>query len=99
MKPGKTRKQSNRPTRKALAVRELSDAEHAATAPAEVPPDYAHLGQERCPTPGSARKRPVVNDGLRPRKSGSMRGKIWIAEDFDAPDPEIEELFNGADDR
>lgn len=30
-----------------------------------------------------------------PRQPGSMRGKIWIAEDFDAPDPEIEKLFCG----
>jgi prevent-host-death family protein len=34
---------------------------------------------------------------LPPRQSGSMRGKIWIAEDFDAPDPEIEKLFSGED--
>ena len=25
---------------------------------------------------------------------GFMKGKIWIAPDFDAPDPEIERLFN-----
>jgi prevent-host-death family protein len=31
---------------------------------------------------------------LPPRQPGSMRGKIWIAEDFDAPDPEIEKLFD-----
>jgi len=30
-----------------------------------------------------------------PRQPGSMRGKIRIAEDFDAPDPEIEQLFYG----
>ena len=29
------------------------------------------------------------------RQPGSMRGKIWIAEDFDTPDPEIEKLFYG----
>jgi prevent-host-death family protein len=33
----------------------------------------------------------------RPRQPGSMRGKIWIADDFDAPDLEIEKLFNGED--
>ncbi len=32
---------------------------------------------------------------LPPRQPGSMRGKIWIADDFDAPDPEIEKLFYG----
>ncbi len=26
---------------------------------------------------------------------GSLRGKIWIADDFDAPDPEIERMFYG----
>jgi antitoxin (DNA-binding transcriptional repressor) of toxin-antitoxin stability system len=30
-----------------------------------------------------------------PRQPGSMRGKVWVAEDFDAPDPEIEKLFQG----
>jgi prevent-host-death family protein len=30
-----------------------------------------------------------------PRQPGSMRGKIWVADDFDAPDPEIEKLFYG----
>jgi prevent-host-death family protein len=34
---------------------------------------------------------------LSPRKAGSMRGKIWIADDFDAPDPETERLFSGGD--
>ena len=33
----------------------------------------------------------------RPTKSkrvgGQLRGKIWIADDFDAPDPELESLF------
>lgn len=32
-----------------------------------------------------------------PRQAGSMRGKIWIADDFDAPDPETERLFSGGD--
>lgn len=27
------------------------------------------------------------------RPMGMDRGKIWIAEDFDAPDPELESLF------
>jgi prevent-host-death family protein len=29
----------------------------------------------------------------KPPKAGFMKGKIWIAPDFDAPDPEIEKLF------
>jgi prevent-host-death family protein len=37
---------------------------------------------------------PIQQD-LQPRQGGQMRGKIWIAEDFDAPDPEIEKLFYG----
>jgi prevent-host-death family protein len=32
---------------------------------------------------------------LPPRQPGSMRGMVWIAEDFDAADPEIEKLFYG----
>jgi hypothetical protein len=32
---------------------------------------------------------------MRPREGGQLRGKIWIAEDFDAPDPEIEAMFYG----
>jgi prevent-host-death family protein len=38
---------------------------------------------------------PIEQD-LKPRQGGQLRGKVWIAEDFDAPDPEIEELFYGA---
>jgi prevent-host-death family protein len=34
---------------------------------------------------------------LPPRKPGSLRGKIWVAPDFDAPDPDIEKLFHGED--
>ena len=30
------------------------------------------------------------------RPLGMDRGKIWIAEDFDAPDPELEALFYDA---
>jgi prevent-host-death family protein len=37
---------------------------------------------------------PIQPDSL-PRQGGQLRGKIWIAEDFDAPDPDIERLFNG----
>lgn len=28
------------------------------------------------------------------RKLGVLKGSIWISPDFDAPDPEIEALFN-----
>ncbi len=28
-----------------------------------------------------------------PRQGGQLRGQIWISDDFDAPMPEIEELF------
>ena len=37
---------------------------------------------------------PIQQDS-QPRQGGQLRGKIWIAEDFDAPDPEIEKLYNG----
>lgn len=30
-----------------------------------------------------------------PRKFGILEGKIWIADDFDAPCPEIDGLFYG----
>lgn len=39
---------------------------------------------------------PVVSDE-RPRELGTLKGQIWIAEDFDAPCPEIEEAFEGSD--
>lgn len=29
------------------------------------------------------------------RQLGAWRGKVWIAADFDAPSPEIEQLFYG----
>jgi len=32
---------------------------------------------------------------LQPRQGGQLRGKLWVAEDFDANDPEIEKLFYG----
>lgn len=37
---------------------------------------------------------PVTHD-TRPRQGGQLRGELWIAADFDAPDPEIEKLFDG----
>jgi prevent-host-death family protein len=40
-----------------------------------------------------------LNDGDRPKKKiafGSMKGKIWMADDFDAPLPdELLDLFEG----
>lgn len=36
-----------------------------------------------------------VNMDVRPRTGGQWKGKIWMAPDFDAPDPEIERLFYG----
>jgi antitoxin (DNA-binding transcriptional repressor) of toxin-antitoxin stability system len=35
-----------------------------------------------------------VEFGTERRKLGALEGQIWIATDFDAPDPEIEKLFN-----
>ncbi len=29
------------------------------------------------------------------RRLGALKGKIWIADDFDEPMPEIEAMFNG----
>ena len=37
---------------------------------------------------------PVEHDS-RPRQGGQLQGKLWIADDFDAPDPGIEQLFYG----
>ena len=36
-----------------------------------------------------------VHQDTRPRVGGQLRGQIWMAEDFDLPSPEIEELFAG----
>ena len=32
----------------------------------------------------------------RKQMQGMDRGKVWISEDFDAPDPELEALFEGS---
>jgi antitoxin (DNA-binding transcriptional repressor) of toxin-antitoxin stability system len=37
---------------------------------------------------------PVQLD-TQPRLGGQLQGKLWIGEDFDAPDAEIERLFDG----
>jgi prevent-host-death family protein len=31
----------------------------------------------------------------KPREFGRLRGKIWIADDFDEPDQEIIDMFEG----
>jgi prevent-host-death family protein len=36
-----------------------------------------------------------VHQDTRPRQGGQLRGQIWMAEDFDAPDPAIDQLFAG----
>lgn len=32
---------------------------------------------------------------LKPRKAGLWKGKIWVSDDFDDEDPEINKLFYG----
>jgi len=39
---------------------------------------------------------PLEHD-IRPREGGQLQGKVWLADDFDAADPEIERLFSGED--
>jgi prevent-host-death family protein len=41
-----------------------------------------------------ARLVPVEKSQVK-RKLGIDKGKIWIADDFDAPSPELERLFEG----
>ena len=38
-----------------------------------------------------------ISEQLQPRKFGGFEGQIWIADDFDAPDPDLEALFEGED--
>jgi prevent-host-death family protein len=38
-----------------------------------------------------------VQPDIRPRQGGQLRGRLWVAEDFDAADPEIERLFFGGE--
>jgi len=33
-----------------------------------------------------------------PRAGGQWRGRVWMSDDFDAPDAEVERLFAGEDD-
>jgi prevent-host-death family protein len=35
-----------------------------------------------------------VHQDTRPRQGGQLNGQVWIADDFDASDPEIEKLFH-----
>lgn len=38
----------------------------------------------------------AIDQALRPRRRGRLKGKIWIAEDFDAPLPaEVLAAFEG----
>ena len=39
----------------------------------------------------------AMNAGSLNRRAGALKGKIHIAEDFDAPDPEFERLVYGGD--
>ncbi|OGD93889.1 antitoxin [Candidatus Curtissbacteria bacterium RIFCSPHIGHO2_01_FULL_41_44] len=44
--------------------------------------------------------KPVVKltpykEELKPRKPGLWKGKIWVSDDFDEEDPEINKLFYG----
>ena len=41
---------------------------------------------------------PVEQESRAPREPGALRGQIWIADDFDAFDAEIERMFYGEDD-
>ena len=39
-----------------------------------------------------------VQHNLTPRKGGQLKGKIWIADNFDEFDEELEEMFYGPKD-
>ena len=46
-----------------------------------------------------ARLGPLPDKNLEPRKGGFLKGKIWIAEDFDDPLPnDLLDLFEGKND-
>ncbi|NBC33203.1 MAG: type II toxin-antitoxin system prevent-host-death family antitoxin [Alphaproteobacteria bacterium] len=42
-----------------------------------------------------ARLVPLPDATKKVREPGSMKGRIWIADDFDEPMPELEKLFYG----
>lgn len=35
----------------------------------------------------------AYKEKLKPRKFGALKGKIWVSDDFDDEDPEINKLF------
>lgn len=39
----------------------------------------------------------AYKEKLKPRKFGLLKGKIWISDDFDDEDPEINKLFYDGD--
>lgn len=39
----------------------------------------------------------VYKEKLKPRKPGLLKGKIWISDDFNDEDPEINKLFYAGD--
>jgi hypothetical protein len=97
MKPKKPRNRRKRLDREALPVSALTDPDLAAIANAEVPPEHAYLDDELRSTPDVSQELSVTQGYQRAREGGQMRGKIRIAEDFDAPDPDIEKLFHEGD--
>lgn len=38
-----------------------------------------------------------ISKERKPRVPGRLKGKIWVSPDFDAPDPELESLFEDGD--
>jgi hypothetical protein len=83
--------------RRALNVRDLSNEQLAAIAMAEAPAVHTHLDLELPASQAVSQKHAAAEHDNRPRQCGRVRGKIWMAEDFDAPDPEIEKLSNEGD--
>ena len=61
---------------------------------------YAHLDGPDASEDGEMSGELVIHPGHRRRGYGSMRGKIWLAEDWDSPETNdaIAELFFGAPD-
>lgn len=39
----------------------------------------------------------VYKEKLKPRKFGLLKGKIWVSDDFDDEDPEINKMFYEGD--
>jgi hypothetical protein len=97
MTPKITRKARKRIARVVLSVGELSDRELAAIATAEVPSHYNHLDEELLPRPNLSEKHSVAGHGHRPREAGHIHARIWVAADFDAPEPDIAKLSHEGD--